>query len=518
MNFFIPSTYKFKSINFLAIAMFFMSQIAIAQNPTSGGTISTNQTVCQGQAPATLTSNAPATGGNPNQDIEYLWMSSTTINGIPGGNTYTAIPGTNSLTYTPGPLNSTTNFIRCARRINSGVPEFTAESNVITVNVLSLPTANINGNPVSGFAGLCANYSAPYGGPGSTYSWNFGNGTTGSGQTPSKATYNVPGTYTVSLTVTGGNGCSITTTTEIIINPPSESNTADPCNCNDPLNISDLTTLEYYNHDYIFINSNPGETWTIVNIAGFGGGIVNQNLAPIGVGTVIPESSPGVYYSNVWFNGALGGWQVTLMNSNGVTLTTGPGNISSCPICPNAPLPVELVNFDANVVNSTVVLKWATASESNNSHFELERSTDGGDRFEVIAEVVANLGNSSSLQSYDFTDDNPVIGDNYYRLKQVDFDGEFEYFNTTIARIESDNIGLQVVPNPVKDIATIQIGNDIPLNTELQLLTSFGELVKTISVTNVGGNEYINLEELPSGIYFITLKNRSNIFQKIIKL
>ncbi len=514
MNFFIHSIFSRKA-SFLLVALFAMTSVAFAQNPTNGGTIGSNQTVCPGETPLILASSVPASGGNAAMPIEYLWMSTNIAGATPGGSSYAAIPGTNSLDFSPGPLSVTTFFVRCARRGTTSA--FTAESNVVTINVLGSPTSNINGNPGSGFTGLAVDFSADFGGGGSSYFWDFGNGQSSSSLNPGSITYTAPGTYTVTLTVTNANGCSATTTTTVVVLAPTQANIQDPCSCSNPLNFIPPGSLDFLNHDFILINSNPGETWTFTPNAGVGGGLFNVGTGgatPLAGSVNIPETSPGVYYLNVWFNGALGGWSGTASNG-AINLTTGPGAINPCPLCPQAPLPVQIITFDATVTGSNVELKWATASESNNSHFELEKSIDG-QRFDIIAEVLG-AGTTSEIKSYSYTDRDAIVGANYYRLKQVDLNGDFEYFTVVIANVESDKPVIQVIPNPVKDIANIRLEAEVAENAELNLFSTSGKLVRTINITNAGDFVEVNLSDLPTGVYLLKMKNSSDVFQKIIK-
>ncbi len=89
-------------------------------------------------------------------------------------------------------------------------------------------------------------------------------------------------------------------------------------------------------------------------------------------------------------------------------------------------LPIQLLNFDAYRQNDkSVLLNWATAAEINNDYFTIERSADGINFF-LIA-VIRGAGNSNDIIQYSTIDEFPVSGWNYYRLKQTDYDGKFEY-------------------------------------------------------------------------------------------
>ena len=88
----------------------------------------------------------------------------------------------------------------------------------------------------------------------------------------------------------------------------------------------------------------------------------------------------------------------------------------------NAAVPVELVNFKAKAVNKTAVLTWQTASERNNQGFTIERSNDGT-TYTTIGQVKGN-GTTNTPHDYIFTDKDPSVNTNYYRLRQTDFDGK----------------------------------------------------------------------------------------------
>jgi hypothetical protein len=113
----------------------------------------------------------------------------------------------------------------------------------------------------------------------------------------------------------------------------------------------------------------------------------------------------------------------------------------------NGTLPISLLSFDVSLNRlNQVVADWTTATEKNVSHFVIERSSNGKE-FDEIGRVNAN-GNSSIQRQYSFTDDLPLVGRNYYRLKEVDFDGTAEHFNMKLMTV-SGKKGVVVYPNPV---------------------------------------------------------------------
>jgi hypothetical protein len=121
-------------------------------------------------------------------------------------------------------------------------------------------------------------------------------------------------------------------------------------------------------------------------------------------------------------------------------------------------LPVELIRFETKRLNGTVVLNWATASEHNNSHFEVERSQDGK-TWAKLGTVPGN-GNSQKIITYQFEDRTAELGKIiYYRLKQNDFDGVFEYSYVRVVsdKIEAGTTLTSVYPNPVDKFLNVKI-------------------------------------------------------------
>ena len=135
-------------------------------------------------------------------------------------------------------------------------------------------------------------------------------------------------------------------------------------------------------------------------------------------------------------------------------------------------LPIELVSFDAVLQNRIVDLTWQTASEHNNDFFTVERSADIFN-FEPIANM-DGAGNSTVLLSYATQDLHPLNGVSYYRLKQTDFDGAFEYSDLRVVILGADDEML-VFPNP-SSTGLINFQNPVDIG-ELAIYSSEGKLV-----------------------------------------
>jgi len=117
-------------------------------------------------------------------------------------------------------------------------------------------------------------------------------------------------------------------------------------------------------------------------------------------------------------------------------------------------LPVELLFFKASLSNEKVKLTWATASEINFDFFSVEKSGNGLDFYEVAR--VGGRGTTSERQDYSLIDEKPLIGNNYYRLKSVDYDGYSEYYNVVIIDFGGGRKSF-IYPNPVHRGNTVNL-------------------------------------------------------------
>lgn len=185
----------------------------------------------------------------------------------------------------------------------------------------------------------------------------------------------------------------------------------------------------------------------------------------------------------------------------------------------NTALPVELTSFSVALKNNVIELNWNTATEVNNYGFEIERSKDNTN-FEIIG-FVKGSGNSNSAKDYFFTDKPTLYGKYFYRLKQIDTDGAFEY--STV--VETDFKLLQTFelsqnyPNPFNP--TTKISYSIPVDSRVQLLIYeiTGELVKSLVNEDQTAGIYtiqFNAADLSSGIYFYKIS--ANDFLQIKKM
>lgn len=221
------------------------------------------------------------------------------------------------------------------------------------------------------------------------------------------------------------------------------------------------------------------------------------------------------------------------LGCDAITITIGGEGIPaqsniSCP--KNILLPISLVDFKASKKEERIVIDWTTGSEINNDFFTLEHSIDGK-VFENIA-TIEGAGNSAQLIDYKFEDKHPDQGMNYYRLKQTDYNGDFEYFKIVAVNfggvdpeaISSNTIIVkEAYPNPFKNEIKLDFELSKAENIKVIIQNARGEVLYQEAIsTNLGANNYTftRADELKSGIYYINLKSDSENFkpQRIVKL
>ena len=186
------------------------------------------------------------------------------------------------------------------------------------------------------------------------------------------------------------------------------------------------------------------------------------------------------------------------------------------------PLPVEFLFFSATVESRSILLNWATASEETNSHFEVERSIDG-ENFTQIGEVTGS-GDSKERIDYDYFDyEVPQgIATFYYRLKQVDYDGKYEY-SKTVAALGSSLEPLEIIVrgNPFREEMTVTLSSTNDESMQIRILDLQGrELYASSHQVYQGMNDLdvTNLGHLMAGTYLLNLSSPTmNQTRRVIK-
>lgn len=185
-----------------------------------------------------------------------------------------------------------------------------------------------------------------------------------------------------------------------------------------------------------------------------------------------------------------------------------------------AGLPIELLYFNASLTDvQTVALNWATELEINNEYFTIERSKDGIAFDEIM--TIEGAGNSMQTLYYTATDAQPLHGISYYRLKQTDYDGAFEYSDlVTVNNAAQTDIDVNIYPNPVTGSSfIIDLGNgSFNANSDIagtaKIVNMLGELVAVQQVSSQGSSKVTLPENLAKGIYILQLDINNNVTTK----
>ena len=168
----------------------------------------------------------------------------------------------------------------------------------------------------------------------------------------------------------------------------------------------------------------------------------------------------------------------------------------------NEILPVTWLEFKAEVSDGEVVLRWATAAELNNDFFEIQHSANGI-QFKPIG-TVGGSGTTRKVSRYSYTDPNPQIGTNYYRLRQVDFDGQFDYSSIlSVVCAANSDLALQLYPNPVSSMLNVLL--PYPANATLTVYNAAG---KAVMIRPIGNERQVTIDVsgLRQGLYAMVCK------------
>ena len=168
-------------------------------------------------------------------------------------------------------------------------------------------------------------------------------------------------------------------------------------------------------------------------------------------------------------------------------------------------LPVELLDFTGAIQNEAVYLQWQTAQELNNAGFEIEKSMDN--RTWESIDYVEGQGTDFDLNEYVSKDENPVVGTNYYRLKQLDFDGQFEYSKVIAVDFKTTSTNVTIFPNPATDFLIIKNLSDSEELLEVSIFNVMGQPM-TIDYSN----QQIDVARLPKGFYVLKMETSEGYF------
>ena len=198
-----------------------------------------------------------------------------------------------------------------------------------------------------------------------------------------------------------------------------------------------------------------------------------------------------------------------VVGDRAITTDSDPANSPNflTPIPPQALLPIELIYFKAETKSSGLVeITWATASETNNDYFEVQRSRDGRN-WNMIAEVEGAL-NSNQTINYNVTDQKAFNGRNFYRLVQFDTDGAYTVSDVVVASV-SKEVNADVYPNPSAGAFNFSVPTKNFESSQINILNANGKLIK--SITTGDQITSIDLTNESNGVYFYQIAQDQNI-------
>lgn len=173
-------------------------------------------------------------------------------------------------------------------------------------------------------------------------------------------------------------------------------------------------------------------------------------------------------------------------------------------------LPIELASFSGQVVDQGIQLDWVTETETNNHYFLVERSGDGLS-YEEIGRV-SGQGTTVEAQAYRFVDAEPLGGVNYYRLRQVDLDGQDELSKVITVNMDDNNTGLRLkaFPNPAQENISLQwFSSQTSEEGLIRLIDAgSGREVRRYAIPNGNSQMEIPVSQLPAGHYFFQMEQQ----------
>jgi hypothetical protein len=175
-----------------------------------------------------------------------------------------------------------------------------------------------------------------------------------------------------------------------------------------------------------------------------------------------------------------------------------------------SPVPVSLLNFTAKRTGRTNLLNWSTSQEINTNKFVIEKSTDGR-TFTQLGELNAS-GNSSTTRNYVFTDNYPIIGINYYRLRLVDRDNSFKYSDVRTVR-NNGAVDLSIFPNPVHELLNVTINSDDADRGQMSISDLTGKTIYSQPVVIAQGVNTlpVDMNKMAKGSYIVKVQLTSGI-------
>jgi hypothetical protein len=524
----------YKSILF-SILFSFVAIISFGQGTFSSSPAFSESVKCEGES-AEL--NTVFTLGTSNNTHTLTWTSATLAGGDVVSVTATAPSDGIIVTNTSGSYTASVQVfgttVICKLTISdvagldtetftakvqeSGVDVTSGGSNALTVN--ASPTASIAGidlttvcnsdNPV--FAATAQN---------GTIAWTY-SGTSSDfvDNTAEDATLNgATSDGTATMIVTSASCGNATANYSIIVTPSVDIDdsgipnisTDDEGTETASVNVDNVTSATVYAFNFASASSGAQPSVTGFSSASntiiIGGNTISWTLTTTQIGVNL-DGFPIAKAELVLTDGTADNFSSA---SNVTFTTTGPCSSDVISFTYTA-LPVEFTYVRAGVLNNSVKVEWETASELNNEVFFIERSVDGL----TFTEIGNQQGAGTSLEviQYSFIDVAPIAGVNYYRIRQVDFDGTMEYSAVVKAEVAKSSFVVSINPTASSSQVQIILGETYEQDLNVAVYDALGRTIMN-SAINAGNNLLpIDISNFTNGQYFVRLFNETETITK----
>jgi hypothetical protein len=282
-----------------------------------------------------------------------------------------------------------------------------------------------------------------------------------------------------SMTTNGGSSTTIdlSNSSQIVIGNATTTSKAIFTVSGPTLNLYDNSTVALANQNSVYYN------WS------------NYNYAPTSASATKSYTSSGVAIN------CGSGYTHSCSNPS----VYGPATLSAAGVVAGTTLPIVLTGFSAVLnSNNTVTLDWNTQDEVNFSHFIIERSADG-ETWVEIGTVEAN-GNSQVEIAYTYVDGQPLSGNNFYRLTEVNLDNSYVYSQVVVVRMTTTLAQINVFPNPATSYVNVSLGGNTPSVVTVLLTSAAGQRLAEKQATGGAGTVVaLPVGNLASGLYIITV-------------
>lgn len=249
----------------------------------------------------------------------------------------------------------------------------------------------------------------------------------------------------------------------------------------------------------ITVTANGGNGGSVNDVTHGGGGGGGQ-------GTIIYSLSVPTTNTTNQTNNGTGGCSNSGCSSvaGSGTGTNGSGLIGNI----STNLPITLTYFDVSAKKQDALVRWGVSNQTNNQFFEIEKSKDAINWQKIT--TIDGAGTTSQYLEYQYLDKNAFKGISYYRLKQIDFNGEFSYSSIVSINIKKE---INIYPNPAKDFINVAINSNVE-PFFIKIIDNIGKEYEIKEYQKQNDTIIIDIKHLPNGIYYFRWIDESEIITK----